>query len=151
MPRDVGLNDTAAPGDYAARAMGMIDRWRGWARALKREAHVMYVALRDPRTPWYARAAAACVVAYALSPIDLIPDPIPVLGYLDDLILLPGAIWLVRKMIPPAVLAESRALVDAGAGSGSSRIGRVGAIVIAVLWVIVIVGLTWGGIVWWRR
>ena len=67
----------------------MIERWRRWAKGLKRESLSLYLAMRDPRTPWYAKVAAACVVAYALSPTDLIPDPIPVLGYLDDLVLVP--------------------------------------------------------------
>jgi uncharacterized membrane protein YkvA (DUF1232 family) len=79
-----------------------------WARRLKSETYALYLAYKDPRVPWYARAFAACVVAYAFSPIDLIPDPIPVLGYLDDLILIPLGVALAVKLIPPAVLAECR-------------------------------------------
>jgi uncharacterized membrane protein YkvA (DUF1232 family) len=128
--------------------MSVMERWKSWARALKREARVMYLALRDPRTPWYAKAAAACVVAYALSPIDLIPDPIPVLGYLDDLILLPIAIWLVRRMIPADVLDDSRQRAETEPAA-DARIGRVGAVVIVVLWLVAMGGMTWA--VWaWR-
>ena len=84
-----------------------------WARALKRESLTLYYAARDPRTPWYAKLLAGAVVAYALSPIDLIPDFIPVLGLLDDLVLLPGAIWLVVRLIPQAVLDDSRHRAEA--------------------------------------
>lgn len=80
-----------------------------WARALKRETYALALAYRDPRTPWYARVVAACVVAYALSPIDLIPDFIPILGYLDDLILVPLGIALALRLIPAEVMAASRA------------------------------------------
>jgi len=77
-------------------------------QALKREIHALYLAARDPRTPWYAKLLIAGVVAYALSPIDLIPDFIPVLGYLDDLLLLPLGIYLALKLIPTPVLADAR-------------------------------------------
>jgi len=87
----------------------LIQRWRTWARRLKVETYALYLAYRDPRAPWYARVLAACVVAYAFSPIDLIPDFIPVLGYLDDLILVPVGIWLALRMIPAEVMADSRA------------------------------------------
>jgi uncharacterized membrane protein YkvA (DUF1232 family) len=83
-------------------------RWRRWARSLRREAYALYFAYRDRRTPWYARALAALVVAQAFSPIDLIPDFIPVLGYLDDLVLVPLGISLALRLIPPPVLAEAR-------------------------------------------
>jgi uncharacterized membrane protein YkvA (DUF1232 family) len=75
---------------------------------LKRELFTLHLAAGDPRTPWYAKAFVVCVVAYALSPIDLIPDPIPILGYLDDLLLLPLAIYLALKLIPEPVLAQCR-------------------------------------------
>src|SRR5918993_1589013 len=106
--------------------MTLMERWKGWARGLKRETLVMYAALRDPRTPWYAKAAAGCVVAYALSLIDLIPDPIPVLGYLDDLVLIPLGVWLVRRLIPATVLADSRAAVEAGTVRAAGRVGWIG-------------------------
>ncbi|MEG4960227.1 MULTISPECIES: YkvA family protein [unclassified Microcoleus] len=78
------------------------------ARRLKKETYAVYLASIDQRVPWYARILAALTVAYAFSPIDLIPDFIPILGYLDDLIIVPLGIWLVLKMIPPQVLAECR-------------------------------------------
>lgn len=79
-----------------------------WARTIKRDVHALYLAARDPRTPWYAKVLAVCVAGYALSPIDLIPDFIPVVGYLDDAILVPLGILAVVKMIPPEVMAEHR-------------------------------------------
>jgi uncharacterized membrane protein YkvA (DUF1232 family) len=86
----------------------MIDTWKRRAAQLKAETYALYLAYRDRRTPWYARLFAACVVAYAFSPIDLIPDFIPVLGYLDDLILIPLGTALALKMVPPQVMADSR-------------------------------------------
>lgn len=84
------------------------ERWVTRARALKTDVVAVALAYRDPRVPWYARLVAICVVAYALSPIDLIPDPIPVLGYLDDLVLVPLGIALAVRLIPRDVLAECR-------------------------------------------
>ena len=86
----------------------MLDRLRQRARRLKTEVYALYLAYRDPRVPWYARLVAAGVLAYAFSPIDLIPDFIPILGYLDDLILVPLGIALALRMIPPAVMADCR-------------------------------------------
>src|SRR6478736_4911987 len=86
-----------------------MDRLRQWARALKRDVHAVYLAARDPRTPWYVKALALAVAAYALSPIDLIPDFIPVLGYVDDLLIVPLGLMLVIRLLPPEVLAASRA------------------------------------------
>ena len=82
--------------------------WKTRVRALKAETLALYLAYRDPRTPWYAKVWAAIVVAYAFSPVDLIPDFIPVLGYLDDLLLIPLGIALALKLIPPDVMADSR-------------------------------------------
>jgi uncharacterized membrane protein YkvA (DUF1232 family) len=87
----------------------MFDRIKLWARELKRDAYAVYLAARDPRTPWYVKALAAVVAAYAFSPIDLIPDFIPIVGYLDDLILVPLGIWLVVSLIPEQAMAEYRA------------------------------------------
>jgi uncharacterized membrane protein YkvA (DUF1232 family) len=95
-----------------------MERWRQRARRLKTEVHALYLAYRDPRVPWYARAVAACVVAYAFSPIDLIPDPIPVLGYLDDLVLLPLGVVLALKLIPAPVMAECRQRAQEAAREG---------------------------------
>jgi uncharacterized membrane protein YkvA (DUF1232 family) len=88
--------------------MSRITQAKDWARRVKRDAVAVYFAARDPRTPMLARCIALAVAAYALSPIDLIPDFIPVLGYLDDLIIVPLGLLLVVRMIPPQVLAASR-------------------------------------------
>ncbi len=82
--------------------------WRQWAAQLKRETYALYLAYRHPGVPWYAKAFSACVVAYAFSPIDLIPDFIPILGYLDDLILIPLGIALAMHMIPPEIMQDCR-------------------------------------------
>jgi uncharacterized membrane protein YkvA (DUF1232 family) len=102
------------------------------AAKLKQEVTALYFAARDPRTPWYARVLIAAVVAYALSPIDLIPDPIPIFGYLDDLVLLPLGIWLAVRLIPPAILHDCRAK----AASADLRLPRNwwAAAVIVLLW-----------------
>jgi uncharacterized membrane protein YkvA (DUF1232 family) len=86
----------------------IIDKLTAHARRLKGEISALYLAARDPRVPWYAKALLVFVVAYALSPIDLIPDVIPIVGYVDDLLLLPLAIYLALKMVPETVLAECR-------------------------------------------
>src|SRR5690348_3374885 len=88
----------------------MSQRARHWARLVKRDVHAIYRAARDPRVPWYARALAICVAGYALSPIDLIPDFVPILGYMDDVIIVPLGILIVVKLIPPEIMAEHRAL-----------------------------------------
>lgn len=88
--------------------LNSLERWRHRARQLRAETYALYLAYRDPRVPWYVKLLAACVVSYAFSPIDLIPDFIPVLGYLDDLVLVPIGIALVVKMIPESVLIECR-------------------------------------------
>ena len=87
----------------------MLERLKTWAAALKRDALVLWFASRDARAPWYAKWLAVFIVAYALSPIDLSPDFIPIVGYLDEIILLPGAIWLVLKLMPRQVLLDARA------------------------------------------
>jgi uncharacterized membrane protein YkvA (DUF1232 family) len=86
-----------------------LDRLRDRARQLKRETLALYLACRDPRTPWIAKLVAGAVVAYALCPIDLIPDFVPVLGYLDDVVLVPAGLVLALKLVPPAVMADCRA------------------------------------------
>lgn len=85
-----------------------IEQLQRRARAIKREAHAVYLASKDPRVPWYAKALAACVLAYLFSPIDLIPDFIPIIGYLDDIIIVPAGLLLVIRLIPPEVMAEHR-------------------------------------------
>ena len=103
------------------------------AGQLKTESYALYLAYRDPRVPWHARAFAACVAAYAFSPIDLIPDPIPVFGYLDDLVLIPLGVALALRMIPPPVMAECRARAQAELAAGK-RVNWVAAAVIIVIW-----------------
>jgi len=109
--------------------MGRLSRW---ARTLKRESLALSYVARDPRTPWYAKLLAGALVAYAFSPIDLIPDFIPVLGLLDDLLLLPAGIWLVLKLVPEAVLAESRTRAEAALERPTSRVA---AVVILLVWI----------------
>ena len=104
------------------------------ARRLKKETYAVYLASIDQRVPWYARILAALTVAYAFSPIDLIPDFIPILGYLDDLIIVPVGIWLVLKMIPPQVLAECRQKAAAQIQRGKP-INRAAAAVIIAIWI----------------
>jgi uncharacterized membrane protein YkvA (DUF1232 family) len=94
----------------------MLERLKSRARALKNEAFALYQAAKDPRTPWYARALVLFVVAHTLSPIDLIPDFIPVAGYLDDLVITPGGLWLAIRLIPPEVLKAARERVYPPAG-----------------------------------
>lgn len=101
----------------------MIDRAKLWARRVKRDVVAVWIAARDPRTPWYVKAMAALVAAYALSPIDLIPDFIPVLGYLDDLLLLPIGILLVVRMIPADLMEEFRKEALLVESRPKSRIG----------------------------
>lgn len=99
----------------------MTRRLTQWARAIRRDAHAVYLAARDPRTPWYAKALALCVAGYALSPIDLIPDFIPILGYLDDLVLVPLGLAAAVRMIPADVMAEHRAAATLAAERPASR------------------------------
>jgi uncharacterized membrane protein YkvA (DUF1232 family) len=107
--------------------------WRARVAALKRETLALYLAARDPRTPWYARAVVAAVAAYALSPIDLIPDFIPVLGLLDDAVLLPLGIALALRLIPADVIAECRARA-AEAFAGGRPVSRSAAFAIVAIW-----------------
>ncbi|MCA9780529.1 MAG: DUF1232 domain-containing protein [Candidatus Eremiobacteraeota bacterium] len=109
----------------------MLSKLKTWARALKREITVLRVAMVDPRTPWYARWSGILVVAYALSPVDLIPDFIPILGYLDDLLLLPLGLYLTLKMIPESALAEARRQVQEGAEVQSRPNWVVGSLIVA--------------------
>lgn len=113
----------------------MIERWREAARTLKRETYALYLAYRDPRVSWYARLFAGLVVAYAFSPIDLIPDPIPVLGYLDDLLLVPLGVWVALRMIPDEVMEEMRERAAAELAAGKP-VNRAAAVVIVALWIV---------------
>ena len=109
-------------------------------RHLKGETFAVFLAARHPLTPWYAKLFAAAVVAYALSPIDLIPDFVPVLGYFDDLILVPLGIAIAIRMVPPAILAECRAQAQE-AMSGERPVSRVAALVIVGIWLLLASGL----------
>jgi uncharacterized membrane protein YkvA (DUF1232 family) len=114
-------------------------RLKIWAAALKREVMALWFACRDPRTPWYARLLSMLIVAYALSPIDLIPDFIPVLGYLDELILLPVGIYLVLKLVPAEALADARARAQSWVESRQPNPRNwIAAAVIVLVWVAVL-------------
>jgi uncharacterized membrane protein YkvA (DUF1232 family) len=119
----------------------VLDTWKHHAKALKREVYTLYFACRDPRAPWYAKALAAVIVGYAFSPIDLIPDFIPVLGYLDELVLIPLGVMAVRALIPGSVLDECRARAAAMEGKPTNRIA---ATVIVAIWL----GLAAAAIYW---
>lgn len=120
--------------------MSSLEGLRGWARAVKRDAVALWIAARDPRTPWPAKVAAAAVAAYALSPIDLIPDFIPVLGYLDDAVIVPLGILLAVRLMPADLLAEFRA--EAARREGRPR-SRAGAAAVVMLWLAAAALLLW--------
>lgn len=113
----------------------MISAIRQQARELKGQTYALYLAYRDPRTPWHAKAFAALVVAYALSPIDLIPDFVPVLGYLDDLVIVPAGLFLVIRMIPPEVMQHARAQAAVAEAEGRTT-SRAGLAIVLAIWVI---------------
>jgi len=114
----------------------VVESWKQRAHQLKSETYALYLAYRDPRTPWYAKAWAALVVGYAFSPIDLIPDFIPVLGYLDDLVLVPLGVLLALKMIPPDVWAESRERAHEAMAEGRP-VSWAAAVVIVLIWLLI--------------
>jgi uncharacterized membrane protein YkvA (DUF1232 family) len=116
--------------------MKAIGEWRQRARQLKQETYAIYLAYRDPRTPWHARLFAACVVGYAFSPLDLIPDFIPVLGYLDDLVLVPLGIALAVKMLPQDVLADSRIRAQEAMDGDSRSTNWLAAAAIIAVWLL---------------
>lgn len=115
-------------------------RWREWARRIKHDVIALALAMRDLRTPWYARFSAALVVAYALSPIDLIPDFLPVLGLLDDLLLLPIGVLLVQRLVPREVIRDAHARADQPL---DRAIGRWGAALVVTIWLLVVGGIGW--------
>ena len=116
--------------------MALIETLRNKTRWLKGELYALYLAYKDPRTPLHAKLFAGVVVGYALSPLDLIPDPIPVLGYLDDLVLVPLGVALAVRMIPREVLSESRERAKEMEKRGERPVSRVGAAVIVAIWVL---------------
>ncbi|MBB5700322.1 uncharacterized membrane protein YkvA (DUF1232 family) [Ochrobactrum daejeonense] len=120
--------------------MAWIETAKNWARLIKRDVVALWLAARDGRVPWYAKAVAGVVAAYALSPIDLIPDFIPVLGYLDDLIIVPLGIILAVRLIPADVLAELRI---AAAERGTRPVSRAGLVAIVLIWILAAMVLIW--------
>jgi uncharacterized membrane protein YkvA (DUF1232 family) len=125
--------------------MAILDAAKLWARSLKRDISALWIAARDPRVPWYAKATAGAVVAYALSPVDLIPDFVPVLGYLDDIILVPLGILLVVRLVPAELMAEFRAQA---AQAGRRPRSMVGLAVIILIWLAVAI---WLGTLFWTH
>ena len=111
----------------------MLDKLRSWARTTKRDAYAIYLAARDPRVPWYAKALALCVAGYALSPVDLIPDFVPILGYLDDLLIVPLGVLAVVRLLPASVLAEHRAAASLAI---ERPVSRTAALVIGFIWAV---------------
>lgn len=111
----------------------LISKAKQWARTIKRDVHAVWLAARDPRTPWFAKILALVVAAYAVSPIDLIPDFIPVLGYLDDLIIVPLGIMLVVRLIPPEVMNEHR---EIAAKAIARPVSRMAAGVFIAIWIV---------------
>lgn len=109
--------------------------WGQRIESLQVETRALYLACGDPRTPWYAKVCALGVVAYALSPIDLIPDFIPVLGYLDDLLIVPLGIWLTIRMVPPEVLADCRRRADVEMQDRTS-VGQAAAVIVVLIWIL---------------
>jgi uncharacterized membrane protein YkvA (DUF1232 family) len=119
---------------------GWLQRVKTWARTIKRDVVALWIAARDPRVSWVAKLVAGCVAAYALSPIDLIPDFIPVLGYLDDIVLVPFGIMLAVRLVPASLMAEFRTMADAREGRPLSRVG---AAVIISIWVVAAALMIW--------
>jgi uncharacterized membrane protein YkvA (DUF1232 family) len=118
------------------RAMAALERWKAQAKKLERETYALYLASRDARTPWYAKAVAILVVAYLFSPIDLIPDPIPLLGYLDDLVFVPLGIALALRLVPAEVMSDCRAAAVAATDRPTNRAA---AAIVVALWLLVAV------------
>jgi len=122
-------------------ADGLLEKWKHWAKNLKVEVYAIYLAYKDPRVPMHARIFAACVVGYAFSPIDLIPDFIPVLGYLDDLLLIPLGVWLALKMIPAEVLKECRERAGELIQQGKPVNRKAAAVIIAIWRLLAVLGI----------
>jgi uncharacterized membrane protein YkvA (DUF1232 family) len=137
----------ARPAESGWAAKGLISRVKNWARALRRDAHAIALASRDPRVPWTVKLLAIAVAGYALSPIDLIPDFIPVLGVLDDLIIVPLGIWLVIALMPEDVMREYRAQASAAA---QRPVSKAAATIIVALWISGAALLGWMAFATWR-
>ncbi len=120
--------------------MSIIERLKDWADVVKRDVHALYLASRDPRVPWYAKALAVLVAGYALSPLDLIPDFIPILGYLDDILLIPIGILLVTRLIPPEILAEHK---ERARAMQAMPVSQSAAAVVVCIWALAIALCAW--------
>jgi uncharacterized membrane protein YkvA (DUF1232 family) len=131
----------SGPAGRAPQGLGLLARAKAWAGGIRRDTVAVYHAARDPRTPWSARLLALLVAAYALSPIDLIPDVIPVLGYLDDLLLVPLGLLLVIRLLPPQVLADARRRAAATLARPRSLVA--GAVTVLVWLALGAAGLWW--------
>lgn len=116
----------------------MFDKIKIWARSLKRQIFILYFACKDERVPWHAKVFTACVVAYAFSPIDLIPDFIPILGYLDDVILVPIGIMIALKMIPKSVLTDCEVKAEEMMKKGKPKNWIVGSLIVMIWFFIII-------------
>jgi uncharacterized membrane protein YkvA (DUF1232 family) len=129
----------------------VLKRLKQWSRTIKRDVHAVYLAARDPRVPWYAKLLAICVAAYALSPIDLIPDFVPLLGYVDDVIIVPLGILAVVWMIPDEVMTEHRATA---AAASERPVSTTAAAVIVAIWILAVAAAGWFILNWfgeWLR
>jgi len=133
---------------HPVSASSRLQDLKRWARGLKRDVHAIYLAARSPRVPWHAKIIAIAVAGYALSPVDLIPDFIPVLGYVDDLIIVPLGVWLVLSLIPEEVMAECRAVADEAATRPQSRPA---AMMIIAIWILATATLGWFCFSHWAR
>ena len=133
---------------YPVFGASLLADLKSWARGLKRDAHAIYLAARSPRVPWHAKIVAIAVAGYALSPVDLIPDFIPVLGYVDDLIIVPLGIRLVLSLIPEEVMAEYCAIAEEAAARPQ---GRFAAMMIIAIWILSAAMLGWIWFVHWKR
>jgi uncharacterized membrane protein YkvA (DUF1232 family) len=140
--------DLCCRGALAFQEHFMLSHMKNWARRLNRDGHAIYLASRDPRVPWYAKCLAIAVAGYALSPIDLIPDFIPVVGYLDDLIIVPFGIWLVVWLIPEQIMVEYRAMADE---ADQRPVSRAGMVAIMMFWIFGASMLGWIGFAHWGR
>jgi uncharacterized membrane protein YkvA (DUF1232 family) len=144
---DAIRTDKALVATSLAWSRSHLGKIKTWARLLKREVHAIYLAAQSPRVPWYTKWLALAVVGYALSPIDLIPDFIPVLGYLDDLIIVPLGVWLVLSLIPEDVMIACRARADEAVMGPH---GKIAAFVIIAIWIVGGAVLGWGVLAYWR-
>jgi uncharacterized membrane protein YkvA (DUF1232 family) len=139
--RQAGKDESGRP------PKGLMSRVKTWARALRRDTHAIFLASRDPRMPWAVKLLALAVAGYALSPIDLIPDFIPVLGVLDDLIIVPLGIWLVIALIPEDLMREYRVMASAAT---QRPVSKSAAIIVVALWISGAALLGWMAFVCWR-